>query len=883
MTPGNDDRTILEMQRDATEPILLETPPAATSSRPLIDDVEPDRPPFSDRLREWRRHYFPLPDEVVEEYLGEDEYVVHTDHPSFRAFLIQNIVLVLVVSIAGPVFVTMVRGGFDWTTLLLFLAIDIVLLYMAIQRLRDRYISYVITNLRLIRLAGIFGRRLNSIPWTRMTGLGYFQKPMGRILGYATVFIESANEESGLRSFSNINDPATFHQRILDMVSSKTGQSAGGKIPPPTKGERKSIFQKRRERRGKGGALRAAAEWPTVADEGGGSGERGATDVAGAYASATGDEKAADSSKQTLHTKGGKGRAKGGKGRIPGSGGGSGGGAGGGGSVTGPSGRPDGPGSQKRRPQLPPSARRRQPPPPAPTNPWGDPEPAAFRTSEDAQRRRPRMRDEEGLAAPSDMEAERGGRDDPHSPTRPAQRLPGARRPAPRRQSDPDSDAPVDADADQGDDEGPDDDPPRGGGGIPPVDPPPRPSTPPRGNARIRPGEPRTPPGGTSAVTGSPSEPAGPRPQRPPSRRTPPGGTGAVRPGEPRPRSRSSRESSETPAADTPQEGPAARPQARADQPVPRRRRADVRHEAAPEDEVVVEAPADEAAMASAPVIEPEIIEPEPEALVEDVEDEPEVIGIEVGDIESDPDELIGEPVDEAPADAPPAPERRPRRPARDEPADADEPQLSSAGKAAETFTPPRPRTPPSSRRQAEGRTPAGGTRPVRPTEARRATESGSRPAQSPSQPQASRAPRAPRPPQPPRRPADETDSETPDAPPSSGWGRLGSKDPDQRRAGIFGRRLRWSRRPEPEEDDDFDGSARDAVGFVRPPGFARRTAQSFRRPRVSMSGRRRSIFPPGRELTAGSDSEPRDAADLSAAVPDDAGDAGDSATDTDA
>lgn len=228
------------------ESIELNAAGVAVKDRVASTPADDEPLSFAERFTDWRRHYFPLPDEVVNEYLGEDEYVIHSDHPSFRAFLIKNSVQVLIATALVPVLFAFSRMNLSgWWILLIVLGLDLVLLVLAIKRLGDRYTSYVITNLRLIRVSGIIGRRLASIPWTRMTGLGYRQKPIGRLMGFATIFIESANEESGLREFSDINDPAAFHQLILDMVSSK----GGPKPDKPTKGVRRTLWQRRRDAR----------------------------------------------------------------------------------------------------------------------------------------------------------------------------------------------------------------------------------------------------------------------------------------------------------------------------------------------------------------------------------------------------------------------------------------------------------------------------------------------------------------------------------------------------------------------------------------------------------------------------------------------------------
>jgi hypothetical protein len=228
------------------ETIDLNAAGIAVKDRAASGPLEDDPPSLAERFTDWRRHYLPLPDEVVTEYLGEDEYVIHSDHPSFRAFLIKNSIQVTIATLMLPVVFAFVKMDLSfWYILLIVLGLDLVLLVLAIKRLGDRYTSYVITNLRLIRVSGIISRRLASIPWTRMTGLGYRQKAVGRLMGFATIFIESANEESGLREFSDINDPAAFHRLILDMVSAK----GGPKPDKPTKGVRRTLWQRRKDAR----------------------------------------------------------------------------------------------------------------------------------------------------------------------------------------------------------------------------------------------------------------------------------------------------------------------------------------------------------------------------------------------------------------------------------------------------------------------------------------------------------------------------------------------------------------------------------------------------------------------------------------------------------
>jgi hypothetical protein len=103
------------------------------------------------------------------------------------------------------------------------LILSIVLLILVLRRLGDRYTSYVVTDTRIMRISGIVSRRAHSIPWVRVTDLTIEQSLAGRLFGYATLHIESANEDSGLRDLEGVSDPLQFNQYVVDMVVAKQG------------------------------------------------------------------------------------------------------------------------------------------------------------------------------------------------------------------------------------------------------------------------------------------------------------------------------------------------------------------------------------------------------------------------------------------------------------------------------------------------------------------------------------------------------------------------------------------------------------------------------------------------------------------------------------
>ena len=136
------------------------------------------------------------------------------------------------------------------------------LLVLVLRRLGDRYTSYVVTDARIMRIQGVVSRRAHSIPWVRVTDLTIEQSLTGRLFGYATLHIESANEDSGLRDLEGVSDPMQFNQYVVDMVVAKQGTTAAGVGARPASRGRpacgRGLRRVRMSRRRRGDGPRAA-------------------------------------------------------------------------------------------------------------------------------------------------------------------------------------------------------------------------------------------------------------------------------------------------------------------------------------------------------------------------------------------------------------------------------------------------------------------------------------------------------------------------------------------------------------------------------------------------------------------------------------------------
>ncbi len=168
---------------------------------------------------------FPTPDEILRTYLVTGERVIHVDRPALNAFVIIQLREVLIAAGLFALFLwAVISGRGAGVALVLFIAFDAVLVWLVVKRLQEFYTRYVITTFRVLRMWGIFTRRNVWIPWAKITDLSFSQSLLGRVFGYATVRIESANEESGLKDLSDLRYPLRFNRILVEMINTKQGQ-----------------------------------------------------------------------------------------------------------------------------------------------------------------------------------------------------------------------------------------------------------------------------------------------------------------------------------------------------------------------------------------------------------------------------------------------------------------------------------------------------------------------------------------------------------------------------------------------------------------------------------------------------------------------------------
>jgi hypothetical protein len=190
------------------------------------------RHPLLSRIR-------PTQDEVLQSYLTLDEVFILVDEPATSAFLLEatNEILIIVV-IALVTGFAVGNGGGSIAALLGMIVIGVVASILIVRRLQAWYTRYALTDFRLVRSWGVLKRQLAWIPWSKVTDVLLVQTLAGRILGYATVRIESANEASGFKAVTDLRDPHRFHRVVTEMVQAKQGKT----VPPWMKPDNPSTF-----------------------------------------------------------------------------------------------------------------------------------------------------------------------------------------------------------------------------------------------------------------------------------------------------------------------------------------------------------------------------------------------------------------------------------------------------------------------------------------------------------------------------------------------------------------------------------------------------------------------------------------------------------------
>jgi membrane protein YdbS with pleckstrin-like domain len=77
---------------------------------------------------------------------------------------------------------------------------------------------FVVTDRRLLMRSGLVTRRVAMMPLIKVTDMSYSRPPVGRLLGYGEIVIESAGHEQALRRIRHLPEPDALYLEICELL-----------------------------------------------------------------------------------------------------------------------------------------------------------------------------------------------------------------------------------------------------------------------------------------------------------------------------------------------------------------------------------------------------------------------------------------------------------------------------------------------------------------------------------------------------------------------------------------------------------------------------------------------------------------------------------------
>ena len=87
----------------------------------------------------------------------------------------------------------------------------------------DEY--FVVTSQRLLLATGVFTKRVNMMPLSKVTDMRFERSPSGRLLGYGKFVVESAGLELALQTVDHLPYPEQLYLEVCGLIFKDKGDS----------------------------------------------------------------------------------------------------------------------------------------------------------------------------------------------------------------------------------------------------------------------------------------------------------------------------------------------------------------------------------------------------------------------------------------------------------------------------------------------------------------------------------------------------------------------------------------------------------------------------------------------------------------------------------
>ncbi|MPZ61644.1 MAG: PH domain-containing protein [Propionibacteriales bacterium] len=161
----------------------------------------------------WVRHAF---DPKIERHLliEEGEEIIDEVRHHWVVYIIP-----MLESLLGALFFVLFLFSsvwLAWLPLLIALALFAHAIYKALAEYMDRF---VITNMRVFRIWGVFSQRLATMPIARILDISVEKPLVGRMTGFGHFVFETAAQEQGMRAIRYVGEPDERDLTIQRVIS----------------------------------------------------------------------------------------------------------------------------------------------------------------------------------------------------------------------------------------------------------------------------------------------------------------------------------------------------------------------------------------------------------------------------------------------------------------------------------------------------------------------------------------------------------------------------------------------------------------------------------------------------------------------------------------
>ncbi len=126
--------------------------------------------------------------------------------------------------------VAVLPTNLGWVPFLLAVGLLVHAVWLALKQFLDRF---VVTNMRVFRIHGVFNRKMATVPLARILDITVVKPLSGRLLGYGHFVFESAAQEQGLREIRFVGRPDERDLAIQRVIQrSGVRGRVPGQVPP---------------------------------------------------------------------------------------------------------------------------------------------------------------------------------------------------------------------------------------------------------------------------------------------------------------------------------------------------------------------------------------------------------------------------------------------------------------------------------------------------------------------------------------------------------------------------------------------------------------------------------------------------------------------------